>query len=98
MVFGREQNANPLPEGRGPYPNIHCDVQHFTLHHPAQLGLRVSELIVQTAQHSARRARMIVLYELVLDASVLQHISAIGFHEKATRVFVDSRPDHEHAG
>ena len=41
---------------------------------------------------------MIVLHELLVNAGARQHVLAIGFHEKATRVLVDSRLHHEHAG
>ena len=41
---------------------------------------------------------MIVLHELLVDAGVRQHVLAIGFHEEAARVLVDSRLHHQHAG
>ena len=96
VVFSGKQHADPLAEVRRADANIHRDVEHFALHHAAQLGLRIAELVVQAAQHPARRARMIVLHELVLDAGARQHVLAIGFHEEAARVLVDSRLHHQY--
>ena len=62
---------------------VHGDVIHFALGHADQLALRVVLLEVQTAQHAAGGAALVVLHELFVDAGFCELILLIRLHEIA---------------
>ena len=97
VVFGRQNGPYPSAELWRADADIHRDIENFALHHTAQLGLGMTQLIVQAAQHPARRARMVVLHEGFKHASRGQSIRAEGFQEEATRVFEDTGLDEKYS-
>ena len=66
MWFSPESTTlTHLPKFGEPSANVDRDVEHLALRDAAQLGLRMLQLVVQSAQHAARRVRVIVLHEAV---------------------------------
>ena len=62
---------------------VHGHVVHFALGHTDQLALGVVLLEMQTAQHAAGRAALVVLHELFVDAGFCELILLIRLHEIA---------------
>src|SRR5207253_10795857 len=65
---------------------------------PHQLALGAHQLVVDTAQHVAERARVVVLHEISVDSGCLAKILRIeAFEEKAARVLQHLRFEDQHA-
>ena len=85
-----ESNTGPFSELRRTDPDVDRDVQSFSFHDPAQLGLWMSQLIVESAQCSAGGTRMIVLNEAICDAKLLEFCLVVSFEEKTA--FIAKHP------
>jgi hypothetical protein len=55
-------------------------------------------LVVQPAQHAARRARMVVLHEVDVEASFAKRAPVPALEEESTLVAEHARLDDEHVG
>src|SRR6187551_658321 len=52
LVFGGEVIAGPLPEGGRRAPQIDGNIEYLARYHPYQLPLRLTYLVMQSAQHA----------------------------------------------
>src|SRR5262245_5478265 len=97
-VFGRQPDADPLPEMRGAAPNIYRDVENLAFDYANQFALREPNLSVQPADRAALRPRMVVLHEDRINPAFMIFPLVIGLEEKTTLVAEDLRFDDDHAG
>jgi hypothetical protein len=81
-----ESNTGPLSELRRTDPDVDCNVQSFPFHHPAQLRLWMSQLVMESAQRSAGGTRMIILNEAIYDANLRESCLVVSFQEKTAIV------------
>src|SRR3546814_3367942 len=63
-VFGRQQDGFPLAEGRRTAADVDGDVPDLAIEHGHVLALRLRPLVVQAAQHAARRRGNVALHEV----------------------------------
>jgi N-acetylglucosaminyl-diphospho-decaprenol L-rhamnosyltransferase len=98
MIRARQHNADPPTEMRRANADVHRDVEHFTLRHTAQFGLRMAKLVVQSTQNPARGVGVIVLDKGIVNAGCCQGIGAVTLKEESARVFEDTRFDQEYSG
>ena len=92
-VFRGQLDRDMTAERRRSTPQIHGDIEHGPGRDAHELALGTLDLIVQTAEHAATRARVIVLHELRIDSRVRKRAPIVAFEEKAPRVTEDSRLD-----
>src|SRR5262245_8356223 len=97
-VFGRQPDADPLPEMRRTASNINCNVVDLAFDHPNQFALRAPNLGVQPADRSPLRPRMIVLHEDRINPSFVVLPLVICLEEKTALIAEDLRFDDDHAG
>ena len=82
LVFRTEVLADPPPEsGRTP-AQIHSDVKDFTDYHTNELALGLTNLIMQTAQDTSYRARMVVLIKKCLKTGLFLPLQLIKAFKK----------------
>ncbi len=95
-----ELHAVPLPVGGRAPPQVHPDVEDPSPRTADQLGHALAELQVQSPQHPAGRAGVVVLDEGLGrgDPQLLVPAVAIGLHEEAPLVGVDVGLDRDEAG
>ena len=86
VALGGEQHAGPFSESRRADSYVYRNVQHFPLHHAAELGLRMPQLVMETAQRSFCGARLVVLDENIVDAEIGKLLLVVRLQEKASRV------------
>lgn len=87
MVFFRQIDADPLPEGRGILTDIDHNVEHCPAHYPDQLALRLLYLVVQATEDPFGGARVVILLELDASARVLSKCVLVeAFKKKASRI------------
>ena len=87
-----KSNAGPLSELRRTDPDVDCNVQSFSFHHPAQLRLWMSQLVMESAQRSPGGTGMIVLNEAIYDANLSEFCLVVSFQEKTAFVAKHSGP------
>ena len=75
----RETNTGPFSKIRRADPDIDCNIQGFTLDDSAKLGLRMMQLVVESAESSANREGVVVLNECVGNAQMGELGSMVGF-------------------
>ena len=73
-------------EGRTADAHIHADIDHGAAQHGDQFALRSWILDVQSAQHTPRRARKIVLHEMRRQPMFCVAIGLIDFGEESPAV------------
>lgn len=71
---------------RRPSPDVHHNIQHFTLNNTAEFCLRMLYLIVQPAKSMADRSRVIILNETIPYADLRELELVITLEEKAALV------------
>src|SRR6516162_1323160 len=71
--------------------DVHGNVEHLAAHHPAKLCLRVAQLVVQAAQYSKRRARVVVLHKRLVNPGSSHSVGPVGLHEEAARIVMNTR-------
>jgi hypothetical protein len=100
VVLAAQLHANPLAEARAAAPDVDRHVEHAASRHAHELALRLRrQLVVETAQHAARRARMVVLHELVAGAGELvEQLLVEALHEEAALVAEHARLEHHDVG
>src|SRR5690348_4600244 len=64
----REMESGPLAEGGRAAPQVDHHVVDLAEEHLHELALRLADLVVQAAQHVTHGERLVVLYELDLEA------------------------------
>lgn len=98
MVLGGKHHTGPLAERGRPAPDVDGDVVHLAFEHAHELALRMRPLVMQAAQHAARRARNVRLDEMPVDACfpVLRVVEALV--EETTGVAEHLRFDHDATG
>ena len=99
LVLGGEHLAQPAPAGRRAAPQVDGHVEDLAADHPHQLPLRLRQLVVEAAQHAARREAVVVLHEAERPAQGrLQLALVVALEEEAPGVAEDLRLDHHDAG
>src|SRR5581483_10588539 len=92
MVLSRQAQPDPFAEARTRSAQVDDDVEHFAGDDAHELSLRLLDLVVQAAENSARRARMIVLHEVDVDAGrVAESATVVALEEEAARIAEDFR-------
>src|SRR5450756_1593557 len=76
-------------ESRRVLPDIHRDIEHRALHHAHQFSLRLPDLIMQSAQHVLRGARVVVLHEIDIASGQLGKLLPIEAFEKEAAVVAE---------
>src|SRR6185369_1269402 len=79
-------------------PDVHHNVQHFTLNNTAEFRLRMLYLVVQPAESMANRSRVIILDETISYADLRELELVITLEEKAALVLEHQWLDHADAG
>ncbi|MNS89885.1 hypothetical protein D3C72_1239120 [compost metagenome] len=98
MVVGGQPYRNPLAEVWRAAPDIDSHIQHFTVGDTHQLALGVFQLIVQPAQHTLLRARMVVLDKGRGDAGfVYERLGVEALIEKTAAITEHVWFDDQHA-
>jgi hypothetical protein len=64
-------------------PDIHSHVKYFSRDHPEQFSLRLSNLIMQTAQDTLAGLGMIILHKIERNASFRELPFLVAFQKKA---------------
>jgi hypothetical protein len=89
FVFRRQGHAGPFSEKRGRFPDIHGHVKHRAGHHPHQLALGLSDLVMQPPQNALPGFAVVVLDKPHRGNVFPEFILAEGFHEKTAVVSKD---------
>src|SRR5258708_40305877 len=95
VILLGERRSHPTPERRRAAPDIDSDIKHRPSDDPNQLALRLLDLVVQAAQNVARRAAVIVLYELHVQPGGGEFTLLPGLEEITTRVAEHPRADQD---
>src|SRR4051812_35211373 len=66
--------------------HVNNNVENFSLHYAAQLRLRMLQLIMQPANRSLHRFRVIILDEVIGYPKLGEFFAMIAFHKKSARV------------
>src|SRR5581483_8275790 len=82
-ILAREVHAVPASKTRRTTPQVNEHVQDFSADNSHQLALRLSDLVMQSAQDRALRIGMIVLYELSVNAKFFEHLQVVTFEKKS---------------
>ena len=83
LVFGAEGHADPFAECGTVRAAVHRHIVHLAHGHADQLALRVFLLKMHAAQHTAGRARLVVLHKLMVNAGCRKLVLLIRFHKIA---------------
>src|SRR3546814_10272615 len=88
-VFGRQQDGFPLAEGRRTAADVDGDVPDLAIEHGHVLALRLRPLVVQAAQHAARRRGNVRSEEHTSELQSLMRISyaVISLKKKKTDTY-----------
>src|SRR4029077_16197825 len=86
LLFGREEDGSGFAEVRGADPKIHDCIEGFPYHNAAELCLRMLQLLLQAAQNPFRRARLIILDEIVCDAEFSELCLVVGLQEETAGI------------
>src|ERR1017187_6915993 len=86
LALGREQHARRFSKVRRANPYVYRNVQRFPLHHPAELRLRMPQLVMETTQRPLCGTRVVVLDENIGEAKVGKLLLVVSLQEKAPRV------------
>ena len=87
-VLGRKFHGNVPAIGRRAFPQIDGHIEHPAFKHTHELGLRVFSLLEMQAAHGAEAGLgLVVLDEVVMQASGLELRLAVAFEKIAARVF-----------
>ena len=89
FVLGRQFQRDMLAESRRTLADIHRDIEHRALHHAHQFALRMLDLIVQSAQHVLRGARVVVLHEIDIAAGQLGKPAPVETFKKESSVIAE---------
>jgi hypothetical protein len=93
LGFRAQVCSLPPAEGRRAAADIDRDVEDLARGDANQLALRQAQLVVQPAQHTLARARVVVLDEPRPDSRLLEFPLVPALEEKAARVAEDFRLD-----
>ena len=85
-AVGSEVCAGPLSECRGPPPNIDSHIEDHAVENANQLGLRPSDLSMQSTKRSLLGEACIVLYKGVRDTGFSPSILVVALKEIAPLV------------
>src|SRR5882762_6950411 len=97
LVLARKAHGFPSPKARRTSAKVYSNIQDLAFGHPHKFSLRLLNLIVQTAQHIAMRAGMIVLYESFLNSRFGHGLLIVALEEKASIVAENARFKNEYS-
>lgn len=86
LALGREQHARRFSKVRRANSYVYRNIQCFPLHHPAELRLRMPQLVMEAAQRPLCGTRVVVLDENIGEAKVGKLLLVVSLQEKAPRV------------
>ena len=97
-IFGAQLHRNVLAQRRRTHPQIDCDVEDAAngAANKLELGLRRA-LVVNSAQHTAGRAAMVILHKVDVQAQGGEPILSIALVEEAPRVAKSARLEDDDA-
>src|SRR5712664_617249 len=79
--------ARPFAEGAGTLAQVHRDIPDLAESDANQLSLRLTDLVVKTAQDVLAGARMVVLHELDVEPGGLhERLAVVAFQEEPARI------------
>src|SRR5690606_1475420 len=91
-----QHRGGPLTEGWRAATDVDGDVVNLAVEHADQLALRIRPLVVQAAQHAARRGTDVGLQHLEIEPGVGEALAIPAFEELPARVTEHLRLD-DHA-
>lgn len=86
LVLGGQFLRHAPAKGRRAPADIHHNVEHRAFYYAHQLGLRMLDLVVQSAQHVLHGARMVVLHEIRIAAGQLGEPAPVEALEKESSI------------
>src|SRR5579863_7308537 len=89
LPLGGKQHARPFPEVRGADSYVHGNIQRFSFHHAAKLGLGMPQLVMKAAQRALHGTRVVVLDKKISDPQVRILLLVVRLQEEAPRVADD---------
>src|SRR5580765_2872374 len=98
LRLGAQARAFPLAERRRSATDIDRDVENLARGDANQFPLRLTHLIVKTAQDALFGARMVVLHELHPDSGALEFLLVPAFEEEAAGVAEHLRLEEKEPG
>ena len=72
-------------------PDVYGDIEGFAFQDAAQLGLRMLQLIMKTAQRPFPGTRVVILNEAIVDAQLGEPRAMVGLYEKSASIPQDLR-------
>src|SRR5437764_15199154 len=82
LVFTRKSLPQPSAKCWRAAPQIHCNIKDLARYGPDQLPLRMSNLIMQAAQHISTGKRVVVLYKFIHNHDLRHGPFVVAFHTK----------------
>src|SRR5690606_19597455 len=99
MIVLAQLDTGPAPETRRAAAQVNRHVEHPPAYDAHQLALGLLQLVVQPAQHTARRARVVVLHEIDIEPGQLTEGARVpALEEKAARVAEHLGLEQQHLG
>ena len=86
-----------MPEGRRILPKVERDVKDAASSYADQLALGRGVLVMEAAEHARLRPRMVVLHEIMWQASGSESFEVEPFHEETAVVAMELELDEQQA-
>ena len=81
LIFCRKQDAEPFSVCFGSLAKVNRNIEYFSVYHAYQFVLRVIDLEVKSTQDTFFGCRLVILYELDINAGFFKIIVIVCLHK-----------------